>query len=204
MDRMRILVPPPCCLRRAAENRSWWPGQKTVWCTLSIRIKTAKSSGRPALGKAARWAECCGESPGHNGVAYVPLSDIDRRSRNPAEECSHLMRPPAKSYGTLRRPNLLSGKPGCTAAQLAPPSLIEGVVFAGSMDGHLRAYEMACGKIIWDFDATQTFPTTDGIKANGGSFSSTGPTLQDGMLYVNSGYGGQGMAGNVLLAFSAR
>jgi hypothetical protein len=62
--------------------------------------------------------------------------------------------------------------------------------------------KMAAGKIIWDFDATQSFPTTNGIPANGGSFSSTGPTLVDGMLYVNSGYGGQGMAGNVLLAFS--
>ena len=72
------------------------------------------------------------------------------------------------------------------------------------MDGHLRAYEMATGKIIWDFDATGTFPTTNGIKANGGSFSSTGPTVADGILYVNSGYSGQGMPGNVLLAFSAR
>ena len=51
--------------------------------------------------------------------------------------------------------------------------------------------------------ATQSFPTTNGIPASGGSFSSTGPTIVDGMLYVNSGYGGQGMAGNVLLAFSA-
>jgi hypothetical protein len=26
--------------------------------------------------------------------------------------------------------------------------------------------------------------------------------LADGILYLNSGYGGQGMAGNILLAFS--
>jgi polyvinyl alcohol dehydrogenase (cytochrome) len=93
-------------------------------------------------------------------------------------------------------------KPGCNSAQLAPPSVIDGAVFSGSMDGHLRAFDMAAGKIIWDFNATQTFPTTNGIPASGGSFSSTGPTIVDGMLYVNSGYGGQGMAGNVLLAFS--
>jgi polyvinyl alcohol dehydrogenase (cytochrome) len=72
------------------------------------------------------------------------------------------------------------------------------------MDGHLRAYEMAAGKIVWDFDATGEFPTTNGIKANGGSFSATGPTISGGMLYVNSGYGGQGMAGNILLAFSVK
>jgi len=26
------------------------------------------------------------------------------------------------------------------------------VVFSGSMDGHLRAYETGGGKIIWDYD----------------------------------------------------
>jgi hypothetical protein len=44
--------------------------------------------------------------------------------------------------------------------------------------------------------------STDGIAAHGGSFSATGPTIANGMIYVNSGYGGQGMGGNVLLAFS--
>jgi polyvinyl alcohol dehydrogenase (cytochrome) len=72
------------------------------------------------------------------------------------------------------------------------------------MDGHLRAYDMTTGKIIWDFDAARSFPTTNGIPAMGGSFSSTGPTIVDGMLYVNSGYGGQGMPGNALLAFSVK
>ena len=35
--------------------------------------------------------------------------------------------------------------------------------------------------------------------ATGGSFSSTGPTIADGMLFVNSGCGGQDMDGNALL-----
>ncbi|MDQ2776919.1 MAG: PQQ-binding-like beta-propeller repeat protein [Acidobacteriota bacterium] len=142
---------------------------------------------------------------GHNGVAYVPVSDIDRRKPESGGEMFALDAAAGKILWMTPPPRpACLGKPGCTAALLAPPSLIEGVVFAGSMDGHLRAYEMTSGKIIWDFDATQSFPTTDGITAHGGSFSSTGPTIADGMLYVNSGYGGQGMAGNVLLAFSAR
>jgi polyvinyl alcohol dehydrogenase (cytochrome) len=38
------------------------------------------------------------------------------------------------------------------------------------------------------------------IPARGGSFSGTGPTVADGMLYVNSGYANTGgMPGNVLL-----
>jgi len=142
---------------------------------------------------------------GHNGVAYVPLSDIDRQKPESGGGLFALDAATGKILWTTPppKPTCLS-KPGCTAAQLAPPSLIDGIVFAGSMDGHLRAYEMASGKIVWDFDAEQSFPTTNGIPASGGSFSSTGPTIVDGMLYVNSGYGGQGMAGNVLLAFSAR
>lgn len=142
---------------------------------------------------------------GHKGVAYVPLSDIDRQKPESGGGMFAIDAATGKVLWTTPPPKpACLGKPGCTAAQLAPPSAIEGIVFAGSMDGHLRAYEMAGGRIVWDFDATQQFPTTDGVKASGGSFSSTGPTIVDGMLYVNSGYGGQGMAGNVLLAFSAR
>ena len=42
--------------------------------------------------------------------------------------------------------------PGCTGAQSAAISVIPGVVFSGSVDGHLRAYSTTDGKIIWDFD----------------------------------------------------
>jgi polyvinyl alcohol dehydrogenase (cytochrome) len=79
---------------------------------------------------------------------------------------------------------------------------IPGVVFTGSMDGHLRAYYTADGKPLWDFDTLQDFDTVNGVKARGGSLNATGPTIYGGMLYVNSGYGALGgMPGNVLLAF---
>jgi polyvinyl alcohol dehydrogenase (cytochrome) len=70
------------------------------------------------------------------------------------------------------------------------------------MDGHIRAYRAKTGEIIWDFDAVRDFSTVNGIPAKGGSFASTGATVVDGMLYVNSGY--SSMPGNVLLAFSAK
>jgi polyvinyl alcohol dehydrogenase (cytochrome) len=141
---------------------------------------------------------------GHAGVAYVPVSDMDRRHPESGGGMFALNASGKILWHTPAPRPACIGTPGCTAAQMAPPSLIEGVVFAGSMDGHLRAYEMSSGKIMWDFDCTQTFPTTDGIPAHGGSFSSTGPVIANGMLYVNSGYGGQGMGGNVLLAFAPR
>jgi polyvinyl alcohol dehydrogenase (cytochrome) len=95
------------------------------------------------------------------------------------------------------------GKPGCTAAQMAAVTAIPGVVFSGSMDGHLRAYETGGGKIIWDYDTLRDFETVNGVQGHGGSLNAAGPTIAGGMLFVNSGYGALGgMPGNVLLAFA--
>ncbi len=96
-----------------------------------------------------------------------------------------------------------AGKFGCNAAQMAPVTLIPHVVFSGSMDGHLRAYNTADGALVWDFDTLRDFETVNGVKARGGSLNATGPVLAAGMLYLSSGYGQLGgMYGNVLLAFA--
>lgn len=95
------------------------------------------------------------------------------------------------------------GKTGCSAAQPGPTSLMEGAVFAGSDDGHMRAYDSASGRILWDFDSNRDFQTINGVKAQGGSIDSTGATIAGGMVYWNSGYSRIPiMPGNVLLAFS--
>jgi polyvinyl alcohol dehydrogenase (cytochrome) len=94
------------------------------------------------------------------------------------------------------------GKIGCSPAQMAPPTLIPHVVFAGSLDGHLRAYDTRDGSVLWDFDTVQDFRTTNGVKAHGGGLNGAGPTIVSGMVYVNAGYD-NAMPGNVLLAFSA-
>jgi polyvinyl alcohol dehydrogenase (cytochrome) len=92
------------------------------------------------------------------------------------------------------------GKAGCSATVKAPPTVIPGAVISPGLDGHIRAYDISSGKLIWDYDAGKDFPTTNGIAAKGGAVVATGATVADGMLFVNSG--GPGMAGNVLLAFS--
>jgi polyvinyl alcohol dehydrogenase (cytochrome) len=91
------------------------------------------------------------------------------------------------------------GQRGCSVAQKAPPSAISGVVFSGSMDGHLRAYDTSTGEITWDFDAAKDLETVNGVPGKGGSFNATGPAIANGMVYVNSG---SRMPGNVLLAFA--
>ncbi len=91
----------------------------------------------------------------------------------------------------------------CSPAQSAAVTVIPGIVFSGSSDGHLRGYSTATGKIVWDFDAVRDFSTVNGVPARGGSFDGPGPVIAGGMLYVNSGYGAMGgIPGNVLLAFA--
>ena len=82
-------------------------------------------------------------------------------------------------------------------------SVIPGVAFLGSWDGHIRAYTTNVGAIIWDYDTAHEFDTLNGVKAHGGSINSVGPVIAGGMLYITSGYSGNAMPGNVLLAFSS-
>ena len=94
-------------------------------------------------------------------------------------------------------------KPNCSPAQSAAVTLIPGVVFSGSVDGHLRAYSTQDGKIVWDTDTGREFPTVNGIPGSGGSIDGPGPVVAGGILYVNSGYALAGQRpGNVLLAYS--
>ena len=95
------------------------------------------------------------------------------------------------------------GAAGCSPAQSAAVTAIPGIVFAGGVDGHLRAYAAADGRIVWDVDTTGDYPTVNGVTGRGGSLDGPGAVIVGGMLYVNSGYAFLGtMPGNVLLAFS--
>jgi polyvinyl alcohol dehydrogenase (cytochrome) len=96
-----------------------------------------------------------------------------------------------------------AGRPNCSPAQLAAVTAIPGVVFAGSLDGHLRAYSAQDGKLIWDFDTVREYQTVNGVKASGGAIDGPGPVVVNGMVLVNSGYTRfGGIPGNVLLAFA--
>jgi len=78
------------------------------------------------------------------------------------------------------------------------------LVFAGSLDGHLRIHDAATGEVLWSFNTAREFATPSGGMALGGSLEGpTGAVLQDGMLFLTSGYlFNQHMPGNALLAFT--
>jgi polyvinyl alcohol dehydrogenase (cytochrome) len=94
--------------------------------------------------------------------------------------------------------------PGCSPAQPGAVTLIPGVVFATSNDGHVRAHATADGRVLWDFDTAREFATVNGVEARGGSLDGQGVVVADGLVLVASGYPRNGgMPGNVLLAFRA-
>jgi polyvinyl alcohol dehydrogenase (cytochrome) len=93
-------------------------------------------------------------------------------------------------------------RPGCSPAQPGAVSAIDGVVFSGAMDGHLRAFSSQDGKVLWDVDTAKSFTTVNGAAAKGGALNGAGPVIAGGMVFVNSGYPRQGgTPGNVLLAY---
>ena len=160
------------------------------------------------------WETRIGQGGGQGGVlwgaasddrlAYFSLSDWDPAKPATGGGVFALDIATGKKVWSTPAPKpACLGVTGCSAAQPGVPTVIAGVVFAGSLDGHLRAYDYKSGAIILDIDTLHDFETVDGIKARGGSMNATGPTIAGGILYVNSGYSRiPSIPGNVLLAFS--
>ncbi len=138
-------------------------------------------------------------------TVYVPSSDIYVA--------------PADKAGGLNAIDIASGKliwhadphpvcawgaKNCTGAQSQAVSAMPGLVFSGALDGHLRAYSAADGKVVWDTDTGGKFTTVNQGPQSGGSLNLGGATMAGGMVFVNSGYGRfAGQNGNVLLAYQA-
>ena len=97
------------------------------------------------------------------------------------------------------------GRRGCISSNSAGAAVIDGVVFAGGLDGVIRAHSTVDGEVIWEFDTTQPVETVGGVPGRGGAIDGPGPVVAEGMLFVNSGYATFGqMPGNLLLAFGVR
>jgi polyvinyl alcohol dehydrogenase (cytochrome) len=124
------------------------------------------------------------------GATAGSLAAIDIKSGAKRWETTALT--PACSWGAAA---------ACPHAQAQAVTVIPGAAFSGSMDGHLRAYSTIDGKVLWDYDTAKDFTTVNRVPAGGGSLDHGGPTIVNGVVYVNSG-GGDAHPGNVLLAFS--
>ena len=163
--------------------------------------------GKGGINGGVQWGSA---SDGSN--VYVALSDLARfpvpnsQATIPDPEAGGGMF--AMSLESGRRvwetpaPRACKTRDRCSPAQSAAVSAIPGVVFSGAIDGHLRAYSTTDGSIIWDVDTAQTYETTNGVTARGGSLNVAGPAISGGTIIINSGYVQNGMPGNALLAFT--
>ena len=137
--------------------------------------------------------------------AYVPISDRDVGSLEADGSINGIdLASGQRVWRTVAPPDSCKQHPDlCSIAQAAATTLIPGVVFSGSFDGHLRAYDTASGKIVWDYETDRSYDGINHVQGHGGSIGSSGPTIVNGMVYQTTGYAsyGLGMPGNVLLAF---
>jgi polyvinyl alcohol dehydrogenase (cytochrome) len=135
---------------------------------------------------------------------YASVSDTGGGGTDPATPGLYAMSP---ADGTLLwsapspKGACAWGPQQCSNAYYSAPVVIPGAVFAGSFDGHERAYAADDGRLLWDFDTGHSFDAVDGGKANGGSIDQGGQTIAGGTLLVLSG-ARNGYPGNALLAFS--
>ncbi len=164
------------------------------------------------IGRGGRFGGVQWGSAADAGNAYVALSDLGRLT----DAAGWPARPDPAVGGGLFALQLQDGKrkwytppagcegrARCSPAQLAPVTVIDGAVFSGSLDGHLRAYSAADGRVIWDYDTRGKYETVNGVQGHGGSLDGAGPVVGGSMLFVGSGDPEGGvMPGNVLLAFS--
>ncbi|HSU58376.1 MAG TPA: PQQ-binding-like beta-propeller repeat protein [Bryobacteraceae bacterium] len=183
-------------------------------------MKTARFSGRRGWAKevrseAGQWGSASDGEKVYVAISAAKLGGVaDRKSA----QGFRFILDPAKGGG-LHALDLKSGKivwsskpspcpasrTDCSPAQSAAVTAIPGVVFSGSVDGHLRAYSTETGKLLWDTYTAKDFDTVNGKAARGGSMDAAGPAVVDGTVFVNSGYGQWGgMPGNVILAFSVK
>jgi polyvinyl alcohol dehydrogenase (cytochrome) len=138
---------------------------------------------------------------------YAPVSDADYgseivKSNLPQKPGLNALDAAGKLLWHVPAPKAsCSWKGQCINAHAGAVALMPGVVFAGSWDGHERAFSSVDGKLLWEFDTGITFDAVNGGKASGGSIDHGAQSIAAGMLLVNSG-GRQGQPGNALLVFT--
>ncbi len=85
------------------------------------------------------------------------------------------------------------------------PTIVDGAVVTGGLDGYLRAFDAKTGAVLFSFDTAQSFETINGVPGNGGAIDNASLVATHGQLFVASGYGMFGQPpGNVLLAFRVK
>jgi polyvinyl alcohol dehydrogenase (cytochrome) len=86
----------------------------------------------------------------------------------------------SKAWHSAAPPCSAQAPSGCSPAQPAAVTAIPGVIFSGSLDGHIRAFSAETGGLLWDFDTVRDFHTVNGVQAKGGSMDGPGAVVVNG------------------------
>lgn len=180
---------------------------------MAINPDTGKMVWRKRIGRGGVQGGVHFGIAAEGSTAYIPINDM----AYPEDVTRYkFITPPrpgiyaldATSGGVLwKHPadDICDGLQFCNAGISSAITAIPGAVVAGHLDGRLRIYSASDGQVLWEYDTLQNVATVSGESAHGGSMSGGGPTVADGMVYVNSGYGIYfHMPGNVLLAFGKK
>ena len=91
----------------------------------------------------------------------------------------------------------------CVYGLSAAPLATNDLVLTGTMDGYLNAIHVDTGRLLWQFDAWQSFDSVNNQPTVGGAFDAHGPIVAGDTLVVSAGYSyvGQQRGGNALLVF---
>ena len=86
------------------------------------------------------------------------------------------------------------------------PTVVDGAVLAGSLDGFLRVFDAATGEVLFKYDTARDYDTANGVPGKGGAIDNASIVAANGYVFVNSGYGlmANQTPGNVFLAFRAK
>lgn len=146
-----------------------------------------------------------------DGRVYVPINDMNDTRDGKAHD-PKLSRPGVASVDIVEQAVLWQhvqqdtcgdDRPYCDPGISAPISSSDGVIYAGHLDGYLRAYDALTGDVLFSYDTTVKHTGSNGIEGQGGGISGAGPTVAEGHLVLNSGYGLYfHEPGNLLLVFA--
>jgi polyvinyl alcohol dehydrogenase (cytochrome) len=170
------------------------------------RVAWRRRVGRGGIQGGVHWG-----TARQSGTLFVPINDqADARDGKiyDAPPRPGLYAIDAKSGELLWEspaPDVCGGKEYCDPGISAAVTAIPGAVFAGHLDGRVRAYDAKTGAVLWTYDTTAPVTTLSGEPSLGGSIGGPGPVVAEGMLFVNSGYGlYYHMPGGTLFAFRVR
>lgn len=138
------------------------------------------------------------------GLVYVPISDdnggqVEGESEAGLHALDLMTGARVWSYAS---PDTCNDKPLCwsgfSAAILATPDL----VFAGALDGMLRAFDAESGEVLFSIQTWKQYESVNDRVTFGGAIDVHGPMLYEDILLVQSGYSTFAQAGgNALIAY---